>query len=108
MLYKFYFERPQDFIPDVHVAGVFCEWDGKLLYLKRHADKPYGETWGLPAGKIEAKEEPSQAAAREVEEEVGIKLDPKSSKRSLKCILKSMACVMSFMLIGLGWTTHHR
>jgi mutator protein MutT len=87
MTYKFYFDRPQDFIPDVHVAGCFCEWDGKLLYLKRHADKPYGETWGLPAGKIEAGEDPHQAAAREVEEEVGIKLDPVELQEVVKIYL---------------------
>jgi 8-oxo-dGTP diphosphatase len=88
MVYKYYFERPQDFIPDVHVAGVFCEWDGKLLYLKRHADKPYGETWGLPAGKIEAGEAPRQAAAREVEEEVGIKLDSEKLQEVVKIYLE--------------------
>ncbi len=88
MSYNFYFDQPQGFIPDVQVAGVFCEWDGKLLYLKRHADKPFGETWGLPAGKIEAGEEPSQAAAREVEEEVGIKLDYKKLQEVVKIYLE--------------------
>ena len=78
MNYKIFFKRPQDFIPAVETAGCFCEWDGKVLYLKRHADKPYGETWGLPAGKIEKGENPRQAAVREVFEEVGIKLDPQN------------------------------
>jgi 8-oxo-dGTP pyrophosphatase MutT (NUDIX family) len=87
MIYKFYFDRPQDFIPDVEVSGCFCEWDGKLLYLKRHADKPYGETWGLPAGKIEEGEDPRQAAVREVEEEVGIKLDPVTLQEVAKTYL---------------------
>ena len=76
MNYKLYFEKPKEFRIDVEVAGCFCEWNGKILYLKRHADKPYGQTWGLPAGKIEAGEKPRQAAVREVEEEVGITLNP--------------------------------
>ena len=87
MIYKFYFDQPPDFIPTIQVAGCFCEWNGKLLYLKRHADKPYGETWGLPAGKIEEGEDPRQAAIREVEEEVGIKLDPKKLQEVVKSYL---------------------
>ena len=74
-MHQITFEAPKDFKPTVEVAGCFCEWNGKLLYLKRHADKPQGSTWGLPAGKIERGEDPAQAAVREVDEEVGIKLD---------------------------------
>ncbi len=88
MVYKFYFDKPQGFISDVEVSGCFCEWEGKLLYLKRHADKPYGETWGLPAGKIEEGEDPRQAAVREVEEEVGIKLDPVTLQEVVKIYLE--------------------
>lgn len=87
MSYKIFFEKPKAFIPDVEVSGCFCEWDGKLLYLKRHVDKPYGQTWGLPAGKIEKGEDPHQAAAREVEEEVGIKLDPEKLQEIVKVYL---------------------
>jgi mutator protein MutT len=88
MIYKLYFDQPLDFIPTVQVAGCFCEWGGKILYLRRHADKPYGETWGLPAGKIEEGEDPRQAAVREVEEEVGIKLDPKKLQEVVEAYLE--------------------
>ncbi len=87
MTYELNFEKPQEFKADVEVAGCFCEWDGKLLYLKRHADKPYGETWGLPAGKIEKGEDPQQAAVREVFEEVGIQLDPAKLQEVVKAYL---------------------
>jgi 8-oxo-dGTP pyrophosphatase MutT (NUDIX family) len=87
MSYKIFFERPQDFTPTVQAAGCFCEWVGKFLYLKRHADKPYGQTWGLPAGKIEAGEDPRQAAVREVEEEAGIQLDPAKLQEVVKAYL---------------------
>jgi 8-oxo-dGTP pyrophosphatase MutT (NUDIX family) len=86
-MYKVSFELPKDFKPTIQVAGCFCEWAGKLLYLKRHADKPYGETWGLPAGKIEAREDPRQAAVREVNEEVGIQLDPEKLQEVVKAYL---------------------
>ena len=56
-------------------------------HLKRHADKPYGQTWGLPAGKIEKGEDPRQAAVREVFEEVGIKLDPAKLQEVVKAYL---------------------
>jgi len=76
MTYILYFIPPEDFHPTIYVAGCFCEWEDKILYLKRHSDKPQGNTWGLPAGKLETGEDPRTAAVREVEEEVGIRLDP--------------------------------
>jgi len=88
MDYKIYFDPPKDFSPTVQVAGCFCEWAGKHLYLKRHADKPYGQTWGLPAGKIEAGEDPRTAAVREVAEEVGIELDPEKLQEVVKAYLE--------------------
>ncbi len=87
-MYKISFEKPKGFSPTVQVAGCFCEWAGKLLYLKRHADKPYGQTWGLPAGKIEAGEDPRTAAVREVAEEVGIELDPEKLQEVVKAYLE--------------------
>jgi 8-oxo-dGTP pyrophosphatase MutT (NUDIX family) len=88
MKYKIYFELPKDFKPDVRVAGCFCEWNDKLLYLKRHADKQQGNMWGLPAGKIEEGEDPRSAAVREVYEEVGIRLDPDRLQEVIKAYLK--------------------
>ena len=88
MIYKFYFDRPEGFIPHIEVSGCFCEWSGKLLYLKRHTDKPYGDTWGLPAGKIEVGEDPRQAAVRELKEEVGIQLDPEKLQEVVKVYLE--------------------
>ena len=88
MNYTIDFELPKDFHPTVEVAGCFCEWEDKLLYLKRHADKPQGSTWGLPAGKLEKGETPRQAAAREVEEEVGIRLDPADLQEVVKVYIR--------------------
>jgi 8-oxo-dGTP diphosphatase len=88
MTYTLYFNPPKDFHPTVHVAGCFCEWEDKVLYLKRHADKPQGNTWGLPAGKLEKGEDPRTAAVREVDEEVGIQLDPAALEEVVKLYIR--------------------
>lgn len=88
MVGKIYFESPKGFNPTVEVAGCICEWEGKILFLKRHADKPQGNTWGLPAGKMEKGEDPRSAAAREVHEEVGIRLDPEDLQEVVKIYIQ--------------------
>lgn len=88
MTYTLYFEPPDDFHPTVHVAGCFCEWEDKILYLKRHAEKPQGDTWGLPAGKLEKGEDPRTAAVREVQEEVGIQLKPDDLHEVVKLYIR--------------------
>ena len=85
---KIYFDPPKGFKPTVEVAGCFCEWEGKILYLKRHADKPQGNTWGLPAGKMEKGEDPRTAAVREVQEEVGIRLNPSDLQEVVKLYIQ--------------------
>lgn len=69
---------PSSQSPQVAVAGCFCEWGGKILYLKRHPDKAYGNTWCLPGGKVEPGEEPIDAAVRELAEEAGIQVNSRS------------------------------
>ncbi len=66
--------KPEGFNPLFEVAGTFIEVGDEILLMHRHPDKPYGEKWGLPAGKLEKGETPHQAAAREIEEETGIQL----------------------------------
>lgn len=63
---------PLDFQPRVTVAGCFCEFEDKILLLKRHPNKPQGHTWGIPGGKLDEGETPRTAVVREVCEEVGI------------------------------------
>ena len=66
--------KPDNFIPSVEVSGCYCEHDGKFLLLKRHPDKPQGNFWGMPAGKLEKGEDPKQGVLREVLEETGLNL----------------------------------
>jgi mutator protein MutT len=68
---------PADFAPSGEAAGCYCEWDGKLLFVRRHPEKAFGNTWGIPGGKLEPTEDAQAAVMREVEEEVGIRLEAK-------------------------------
>lgn len=67
-----YDSPPEDFAAGLEVAGCFCEFQSKFLLLKRHPNKDYGNTWGIPAGKLEPNEDPSTAVKREVFEETGL------------------------------------
>jgi 8-oxo-dGTP pyrophosphatase MutT (NUDIX family) len=63
---------PQDFSPIVEVAGCFCECQNRFLLLKRHPFSSQGNTWGIPAGKLEKGETPQEAVLRETREETSI------------------------------------
>ncbi len=52
---------------------MFLEYDGKFVILLRHSHKPNGDTWGLPAGKVENGEDDKTALKRELFEETGYK-----------------------------------
>jgi RimJ/RimL family protein N-acetyltransferase/8-oxo-dGTP pyrophosphatase MutT (NUDIX family) len=65
---------PENFKPHVEVASCYIEIDGKILLMKRAATSPEGNTWGVPAGKIEKGESPLEGAVRELFEETGIKV----------------------------------
>ena len=55
------------------VAGAIIERGGRLLLLRR-AIEPRRGTWTFPAGYMEIDETAEEAAARETEEEVGLKV----------------------------------
>jgi 8-oxo-dGTP diphosphatase len=65
-------ERPTAFCQGMEVAGCFCEHDGKVLFLLRNPEKPQGNTWCVPGGKLEKDECPIEAVIREVQEETGL------------------------------------
>lgn len=62
-------------IPDAYVADVvvFTE-SGKIVLIKR-GKEPFVGKYALPGGHVEPKEKGIQAAARELEEETGLKID---------------------------------
>ena len=65
-------DKPDDFNKRFDIVGCFVEHDGKFLLLRRHPHKASGDTWGLPAGKLDLGENILQAVLRETEEETGL------------------------------------
>ena len=80
MKYTIYSQPPPDFHPTVEVASCYCSYENKILLLKRHPRKPQGDTWGVPAGKLEKRETPRMAVVREIHEEVGLEIDDEHLK----------------------------
>ncbi|WP_217808740.1 Nudix family hydrolase [Derxia lacustris] len=61
----------------VEVAvGVLLRADGRFMLGSRPAGKPYSGYWEFPGGKLEIGETVAEALARELDEEIGITLDP--------------------------------
>ncbi|MFH1472822.1 MAG: NUDIX domain-containing protein [bacterium] len=49
------------------VVSLFIEHEGEILLLHRHDNKPQGNTWSMPAGKVGKDEELLKALVREVD-----------------------------------------
>lgn len=67
-----FYNQPLNFFPQFKVCGIFIEHNRQFLLMRRHPGKLHGNHWNLPAGKLEAGEQPIEAAIREVHEESGI------------------------------------
>lgn len=65
---------PQGFNPKFEVVSCFVEYNGEILLLHRQNHKPQGDTWGVPAGKIDVNEQISDAILREIKEETGFEI----------------------------------
>lgn len=59
-------------IPHVHVAVGLVLCGNRLLIMQRAPEQMLGGLWEFPGGKLEAGENPLQAAEREVREETGL------------------------------------
>ena len=71
MLYK---EKPENFTPKFEVVSCFVEYKNEILLLLRQDYKPQGNTWWVPAGKVDAGENIYEAMQREGEQETKIDL----------------------------------
>src|SRR5688572_8830552 len=61
----------------VHVvAGVLRDVRGRILLARRTAGRDLAGAWEFPGGKVEPGETPQQALARELHEELGIRIGP--------------------------------
>jgi 8-oxo-dGTP diphosphatase len=54
------------------IAIAVVEYDGRFLVGQRSPDVPLAGLWEFPGGKVEPRETPEQAAARECLEETGL------------------------------------
>ena len=57
------------------VTAALLERDGRILACRRRADQSHPLKWEFPGGKAEPGEEPLAALRRELEEELGIRID---------------------------------
>lgn len=71
-----YKKVPKEFHPRFEIVSCYLEHSGKILLLHRRDDKPEGGTWGLPAGKIDGREDRLEAVIREIKEETGCEVLP--------------------------------
>lgn len=58
------------------VAVALLREDGRVLMQRRRYQSFHGGLWEFPGGKVEADESPESALLREIDEELGIALDP--------------------------------
>lgn len=63
-------------------VGILIRADGALLFTSRPQGKPYAGYWEFPGGKLEAGESVAQALARELHEELGIRIAAAHAWRS--------------------------
>jgi 8-oxo-dGTP diphosphatase len=57
-------------------AGLILDDTGRLLACRRPEGKHLGGKWEFPGGKVEDGESPAAALVRELEEELGIAVEP--------------------------------
>lgn len=57
------------------VAAALIDGDGRVLVQQRPPGKPMADLWEFPGGKVDPGETPEAALRRELEEELGLKID---------------------------------
>ena len=73
MIYR---DKPSNFDPKFDVVSCFIEYNGEILLLHRQNHKPEGNTWSVPAGKVDEGEKILETTVREIQEETGFKIPP--------------------------------
>ncbi len=67
--------------PPIHVvAGVLSDARGRILLARREGARELAGLWEFPGGKVEPGESAGEALARELQEEVGVVVDPAAAR----------------------------
>ncbi len=69
-------ETRTDVDTDFQAAGCFCLHRDELLIIQRQRHKAFELHWAIPTGKIEGEESARECMARELMEELGLRIDP--------------------------------
>lgn len=64
--------------PILVVAVALVDRDDRILLQQRRLTSEHGGLWEFPGGKVEPGESPQMAILREIDEELGVRLDPAS------------------------------
>ncbi|PTP62633.1 8-oxo-dGTP diphosphatase MutT [Vibrio splendidus] len=82
------------------VAGIIFNQDKSQVFItKRPDDKHKGGFWEFPGGKVEAGETIEQAMARELDEEIGIKVTDQSLFEHLEFDYSDKSLKFDFILV---------
>ncbi|PTO69115.1 8-oxo-dGTP diphosphatase MutT [Vibrio splendidus] len=82
------------------VAGIIFNQDKSQVFItKRPDDKHKGGFWEFPGGKVEAGETIEQAMARELDEEIGIKVTDQSLFEHLEFDYSDKSLEFDFILV---------
>lgn len=73
-------DKIENFNKKFDVVSVFIEHDGEILLVHRQDHKPQGDTWAVVAGKVDQDEDLVDALIREIEEEIGLKVEKNNCK----------------------------
>ncbi|MFZ9395852.1 MAG: (deoxy)nucleoside triphosphate pyrophosphohydrolase [Erythrobacter sp.] len=65
------------------VAAALSDGQGRWLMHRRTLHKQHGGLWEFPGGKVEPSETPSESLIRELDEELGITVDPGALRPSV-------------------------
>lgn len=74
-----HYSKPKRFRPAAEVVSCYCSCYNKVLFIRAAERKDYSGCWGVPAGKVEGKDENlEKALIREVFEETALDLKKNS------------------------------
>jgi len=88
----------------VHVvAGVILDPRGRILLARRTAGRDLAGLWEFPGGKVDAGETPEQALARELHEELGIRIQASTPLIAVPQAYRNKRIILDVRRIG-AWS----